>query len=66
MIKVNVFRFQETQRLLAEPVPGISATPSEQNARYFKVSIEGPSQVGKFTLPFSLLLNNLITLLYEA
>ncbi|XP_068714263.1 ubiquitin-conjugating enzyme E2 N-like [Montipora capricornis] len=35
---------KETQRLLAEPVPGIHAIPSEQNARYFKVSIEGPSQ----------------------
>ncbi|XP_015768017.1 PREDICTED: ubiquitin-conjugating enzyme E2 N-like [Acropora digitifera] len=35
---------KETQRLLAEPVPGIHAVPSEQNARYFKVQIEGPSQ----------------------
>lgn len=26
-------------------MPGIHAVPSEQNARYFKVQIEGPSQV---------------------
>jgi len=35
---------KETQRLMAEPVPGISAVPDEQNARYFQVNIEGPSQ----------------------
>jgi len=29
---------------MAEPVPGISAVPDEQNARYFQVNIEGPSQ----------------------
>lgn len=33
---------QETQRLLAEPVPGITATPDERNARYFHVVIAGP------------------------
>ena len=32
---------QETQRLLAEPVPGISATPYSDNLRYFSVAIEG-------------------------
>ncbi len=36
-------RPQETQRLLAEPAPGISASPSEENARYFNVMIIGPS-----------------------
>ncbi len=36
-----VFR-QETQRLLAEPVPGIRAEPDEGNARYFHVVIAGP------------------------
>lgn len=34
--------FQETQRLLAEPVPGIKAEPDEANARYFHVVIAGP------------------------
>lgn len=35
-------RAQETQRLMAEPVPGITATPDERNARYFHVVIAGP------------------------
>ena len=33
---------QETQRLIAEPVPGIQAEPDEGNARYFHVVITGP------------------------
>ena len=33
---------QETQRLVAEPVAGISATPYQDNLRYFAVAIEGP------------------------
>lgn len=33
---------QETQRLMAEPVPGITAMPDEKNARYFHVVIAGP------------------------
>ncbi|XP_025724030.2 ubiquitin-conjugating enzyme E2 N-like [Callorhinus ursinus] len=33
---------KETQRLLAEPVPGIKAEPDESNARYFYVVIAGP------------------------
>ncbi|EKU20238.1 hypothetical protein NSK_003566 [Nannochloropsis salina CCMP1776] len=33
---------KETQRLISEPVPGISATPYEDNFRYFNVVIEGP------------------------
>uniref|UniRef100_A0A803JTH9 Ubiquitin-conjugating enzyme E2 N n=1 Tax=Xenopus tropicalis TaxID=8364 RepID=A0A803JTH9_XENTR len=33
---------KETQRLLAEPVPGIKAEPDENNARYFHVLIAGP------------------------
>ncbi|KAF7248503.1 Ubiquitin-conjugating enzyme E2 N [Varanus komodoensis] len=37
-----LFIFQETQRLLAEPVPGIKAEPDESNARYFHVVIAGP------------------------
>ncbi|OBS65512.1 hypothetical protein A6R68_05954 [Neotoma lepida] len=34
--------YKETQRLLAEPVPGIKAEPDESNARYFHVVIAGP------------------------
>ena len=37
-----LFLYQETQRLLAEPVPGIKAEPDESNARYFHVVIAGP------------------------
>ena len=33
---------KETQRLMQEPLPGISAVPDEQNARYFHVVIAGP------------------------
>lgn len=39
---------------MAEPVPGITATPDEANARYFKVDITGPQdspfEGGKFKL----------------
>jgi len=34
---------KETQRLLSEPAPGISATPHEENLRYFNVIIAGPA-----------------------
>ena len=34
---------KETQRLIAEPVAGISAVPYADNLRYFAVSVEGPS-----------------------
>merc|ERR1719163_2647775 len=33
---------KETQRLLSEPAPGISASPHEDNLRYFDVMIQGP------------------------
>lgn len=33
---------KETQKLVAEPVPGIAANPDEHNARYFHVVISGP------------------------
>eukprot|EP00753_Platysulcus_tardus_P007305 PLAT15058.1.p3 GENE.PLAT15058.1~~PLAT15058.1.p3 ORF type:complete len:177 (+),score=67.69 PLAT15058.1:49-531(+) len=33
---------KETQRLLSEPPPGISATPYEDNLRYFNAIISGP------------------------
>ncbi|XP_077566085.1 ubiquitin-conjugating enzyme E2Nb [Stigmatopora nigra] len=33
---------KETQRLMQEPVPGITATPDDANARYFHVIIGGP------------------------
>ena len=32
---------KETQRLMQEPLPGISAVPDEQNARYFHVVVAG-------------------------
>jgi len=35
---------KETQRLLQDPVPGISAIPNETNARYFHVVIAGPDE----------------------
>eukprot|EP01117_Protostelium_nocturnum_P008395 TRINITY_DN299_c0_g1_i1.p1 TRINITY_DN299_c0_g1~~TRINITY_DN299_c0_g1_i1.p1 ORF type:complete len:152 (-),score=35.20 TRINITY_DN299_c0_g1_i1:118-573(-) len=34
---------KETQRLISEPDPGISATPAEDNLRYFNVMIAGPT-----------------------
>lgn len=33
---------KETQRLSADPVPGIVATPHEDNVRYFDVVMDGP------------------------
>lgn len=33
---------KETNRLVQEPVPGISAKPDEHNSRYFHVSMSGP------------------------
>mmetsp|Transcript_56289 Transcript_56289/g.115118 ORF Transcript_56289/g.115118 Transcript_56289/m.115118 type:complete len:150 (+) Transcript_56289:102-551(+) len=33
---------KETDRLLAEPVEGVNATPYEDNARHFNVAIAGP------------------------
>ncbi|WOH03024.1 hypothetical protein DCAR_0522415 [Daucus carota subsp. sativus] len=35
---------KETQRLLTEQAPGISASPSEENMRYFNVIILGPEK----------------------
>ncbi|UJR33026.1 hypothetical protein I4U23_020485 [Adineta vaga] len=35
---------KESARLLQEPVPGIDAIVDEQNPRYFKVIIDGPSE----------------------
>ncbi|KAK9687894.1 ubiquitin-conjugating enzyme E2 N [Basidiobolus ranarum] len=35
---------KEIERLLADPAPGISATPHEDNLRYFDVIVAGPSQ----------------------
>ncbi|KAH8917625.1 ubiquitin-conjugating enzyme, partial [Atractiella rhizophila] len=33
---------KETERLVSDPSPGISATPHEDNLRYFDVIISGP------------------------
>ena len=41
---------KETQRLMKEPLPGISAVPDEQNACYFHVVIAGPFEGGVFKL----------------
>jgi len=35
---------KETQRLMQEPVPGISAVPDDVNARYFHVVVAGPEE----------------------
>ena len=34
---------KETERLINEPAPGITASPHEDNLRYFDVMISGPS-----------------------
>ncbi|KLJ12840.1 ubiquitin-conjugating enzyme E2 N [Blastomyces silverae] len=34
---------KETQRLMTEPVPGITACPREDNLRHFDVTLEGPA-----------------------
>ncbi|KAG8817738.1 Ubiquitin-conjugating enzyme 13, partial [Serendipita sp. 399] len=39
---VVVVAAQETERLIADPAPGISAVPHEDNLRYFDVKIDGP------------------------
>ncbi|CCE62011.1 hypothetical protein TPHA_0B03410 [Tetrapisispora phaffii CBS 4417] len=33
---------KETERLVSDPVPGITAEPHDDNLRYFSVTIEGP------------------------
>jgi ubiquitin-conjugating enzyme E2 N len=35
--------FKETQKLITDPPPGISATPHEDNLRHFAVIITGPA-----------------------
>lgn len=42
MAQGNTRISKETQRLLAEPVEGVNATPYEDNMRYFNVVIAGP------------------------
>lgn len=39
----NLWNAQETERLIADPVPGIQAVPHEDNLRYFDVKIDGPA-----------------------
>lgn len=38
----ELIRGQETERLVADPAPGITAAPHDDNLRYFDVTIEGP------------------------
>jgi ubiquitin-protein ligase len=42
VVKCPCSRDQETERLVADPAPGISAAPHEDNLRYFDVTIQGP------------------------
>eukprot|EP00695_Tsukubamonas_globosa_P002193 TRINITY_DN3289_c0_g1_i1.p2 TRINITY_DN3289_c0_g1~~TRINITY_DN3289_c0_g1_i1.p2 ORF type:complete len:152 (+),score=38.04 TRINITY_DN3289_c0_g1_i1:104-559(+) len=35
---------KEIEKLLSDPVPGISASPHEENMRYFNVAIAGPPE----------------------
>ncbi|VCW77305.1 unnamed protein product, partial [Gulo gulo] len=42
MAKLSRRIIKETQRLLAEPVPGIKAEPGEINTHYFCVVSAGP------------------------
>lgn len=35
---------KETERLVTDPVPGISAIPHDDNLRYFDVKVDGPAQ----------------------
>jgi len=42
MFSVVCHFFQETERLVADPAPGIQAVPHDDNLRYFDVIIEGP------------------------
>ena len=44
MAKANTRIRKETERLLKEPIEGVTATPYEDNYRYFNVLIEGPSE----------------------
>jgi ubiquitin-conjugating enzyme E2 N len=37
-----ILALQETERLVADPAPGIAAAPHDDNLRYFDVTIEGP------------------------
>ncbi|KAI4844973.1 ubiquitin-conjugating enzyme E2 35 [Aureobasidium sp. EXF-8845] len=45
---------KETERLMAEPVPGIEAIPHDDNLRYFDVKIHGPSQSPYEALAYSI------------
>lgn len=38
----NLKHLQETERLQSDPAPGITASPHDDNLRYFDVTIQGP------------------------
>jgi hypothetical protein len=52
--QLTLLCLQETERLVADSPPGISAIPHDDNLRYFDVIIDGPSdsafEGGKFKL----------------
>lgn len=52
MVVYTLSFLQETQRLMQEPVPGISAVPDEGNARYFHVIVSGKFTFRCFFLNF--------------
>lgn len=41
-LKFVILGGQETERLVADPAPGITAAPHDDNLRYFDVTIQGP------------------------
>lgn len=53
-VPLGSISIQETERLVADPAPGITAEPHDDNLRYFDVTIEGPggspfeSKLGSF------------------
>lgn len=42
MVDLSRRIIKETQRLMQDPVPGISAEPDDNNGRYFHVMVAGP------------------------
>ena len=47
---------KETERLMADPPPGISGAPASDNLRYFAVNINGPESSPYEGTPLKILL----------